>query len=115
MEDETIFDKILKKEIPCKIIYEDKEVLAFEDINPQAPTHVLVIPKTKMQSFDSLHEFESDIIGRYMQKVSFVAKKLKLDKDGYRIVFNHGKYGQQTVPYIHAHILGGKQLTWPPG
>lgn len=115
MEDETIFDKILKKEIPCKTIYEDNDVLAFEDINPQAPTHVLVIPKVKITSFGNLPDFTSDAVGKYMQKVSFVAKKLGLDKDGYRIVFNHGKHGQQTVNYIHAHILGGKQLTWPPG
>ncbi len=114
MEEETIFDKILKKEIPCKAVYEDEDVLAFEDINPQAPTHILVIPKEKIQSFDALGDLNEAAIGKYMKKVALVAKKANLDKNGYRVVFNHGKNGQQTVNYIHAHILGGKQLTWPP-
>ena len=115
MKEETIFDKILKKEIPCKAVYEDDDVLAFEDINPQAPTHILVIPKRKIPSFDALSQLEEAVVGSYIKKVALVAKKLNLDKDGYRIVFNHGKDGQQTVNYIHAHILGGKQLQWPPG
>ena len=114
MED-TIFDKILRQEIPCDTVYEDDHVLAFKDVNPQAPVHVLVIPKKKVMSFDNLYNMESQQIGEYMQKVSLVAHKLGLSKDGYRVVFNHGQYGQQTVNYIHAHILSGRQLNWPPG
>lgn len=112
---DTIFDKIIAKEIPADVVYEDDVVLAFNDINPQAPTHVLVIPKKKIVSFADLKEMDAQVIGEYMTRVSKVASELGLDGDGYRIVFNHGRDGQQTVDYIHAHILGGKSLTWPPG
>ena len=112
---DTIFDKILTGEIPADKVYEDEEVCAFRDIAPQAPVHVLVIPKTKCQSFAHLHELDSAAVGRYMQKVAEVAESLGLKESGYRIIFNHGKDGQQTVDYIHAHILGGRGLKWPPG
>ena len=115
MSHETIFDKILAKEIPCKKVYEDEDVLAFHDINPQAPVHVLVIPKKKIKSFSQLEKLEDQSIGHYMKKIAFVAKELGLHKNGYRIVFNNGCHGQQTVDYIHAHIIGGRSLTWPPG
>lgn len=112
---ETIFDKIIAKEIPAEVVYEDEFVLAFKDINPQAPTHVLVIPKKKIVSFADLKSEDVSYVGEYMTRVSLVANKLNLDEGGYRIVFNHGRDGQQTVDYIHAHILGGKALSWPPG
>ena len=115
MEEETIFEKILNKEIPCSVVYEDDDVLAFNDITPQAPTHVLVIPKQKIESFDAFHSAEEIFIGRFIKKISLVARKLGLSDKGYRIVFNHGKDGGQTVNYIHAHILGERQLEWPPG
>ena len=114
MDQETVFDKILKKEIPANVVYEDESVLAFHDIGPQAPVHVLVIPKKKVTGFDQLAAESPDFIGDYIKKVSMVAEKLELS-DGYRIVFNNGKNGQQTVEYIHAHILGGRQMEWPPG
>ena len=106
----TVFDKILNDEIPVKKVYEDDIVLAFEDINPQAPTHVLVIPKIKFKSFSDLKDKSATIVGDYFCKVSHVASVLGLDNDGYRIIFNCGKHGWQTVDYLHAHILGGKQL-----
>lgn len=115
LEEDTIFDKILRKEIPCSSIYEDDDVLAFSDINPQAPIHVLVIPKRKITSFDAFCEADAEFVGRYIKKVAHVAKHLGLAKEGYRIVFNHGENGAQTVNYIHAHILGERQLGWPPG
>ena len=115
MSEETIFDKILKREIPAQIIFEDDDVLAFNDINPQAPTHVLVIPKIKWKSFAELQEADDLAVGRFMKKVSHVASQLGLAESGYRIVFNHGRDGQQTVDYIHAHIIGGRSLVWPPG
>ena len=112
---ETIFDKILAKEIPADVVYEDEFVLAFKDINPQAPVHVLVIPKQRIKSFANLRNSDASYVGEYMTRVSLVADKLGLEQGGYRIVFNHGKDGQQTVDHIHAHILGGRGLNWPPG
>ncbi len=113
---DTIFDRILRKEIPAKIVFENDVALAFHDINPQAPVHVLVIPK---QRFSSLADFaesnDSAAIGAYMRAVAEVANHLGLKKNGYRVVFNTGRDGQQTVEYIHAHILGGRPMTWPPG
>lgn len=115
MADKTIFDKILAKEIPAKIVYEDDDVLAFNDVNPQAPIHVLVIPKIRIIGFPNFVEKSDEFVACFIKKVAKVAKLLKLEDDGYRIVFNSGKHGQQTVNYIHAHILGGRQLNWPPG
>ncbi|MFW7380360.1 MAG: histidine triad nucleotide-binding protein [Oligoflexus sp.] len=115
MSDETIFDKILAKEIPAQVVYEDDDVLAFHDINPQAPVHVLVIPKKKWKSFKDLQDADPVEVGRYMGKVSRVARELDLDDSGYRVVINHGRDGQQSVSYIHAHIIGGRALRWPPG
>ena len=111
---DSIFDKIVRKEAPAEIVHEDDDVLAFHDITAQAPVHVLVIPKAKRVSFADFSEGDPTAIGRYIQGVARVAQKLA-GEDGYRIVFNVGKHGQQSVDYIHAHILGGKQLSWPPG
>ncbi|KAA0209978.1 MAG: histidine triad nucleotide-binding protein [Ignavibacteriaceae bacterium] len=112
---ETIFDKILSGEIPSTKVYEDDDIYAFRDINPAAPVHVLVIPKLKITGFKDLKGLSESEIGKFIKGVSKVAGELGLDNDGYRIVFNQGKHGQQTVDYIHAHIIGGRQLTWPPG
>lgn len=111
---DTVFDKIIRKELPAEIVHEDNDILAFEDISAQAPVHVLVIPKEKRVSFADFQSGDTTAIGRYIQGVARVAQKLAGD-EGYRIVFNIGKHGQQSVDYIHAHILGGKQLRWPPG
>ncbi len=115
MAEDTLFDKILRKDISADIVHEDDDVLAFRDINPQAPTHVLVIPKQKLESFADLAEADPEAVGRYMGAVARVARQLGLEERGYRIVFNTGPEAQQSVQYIHAHILGGRQLTWPPG
>lgn len=115
MSEKTLFDKILAGEIPSDTVYQDNDIYAFRDINPQAPVHVLVIPKRKMESFADVKEGEKAEVGAFMQGVSRVAAELGLERDGYRVVFNTGAHGQQTVQYIHAHILGGRQLTWPPG
>lgn len=113
---DTIFDKILRKEIPCAVVFENDHVLAFKDINPQAPVHVLVIPKKKVMSFAAFHEEKDPLwIATYMQNISLVAKQLGLEENGYRVVFNTKDDGGQTVPYIHAHILGGRSMEWPPG
>ena len=111
----TIFDKILAGEAPADIVYEDKNVLAFRDINPQAPVHVIVIPRKKVQNFIELQNGDIQDAGVFFQSVSRVASSLDLDQNGYRIVLNCGKNGQQTVEYLHAHILGERQMSWPPG
>lgn len=115
MENDTIFDKILRKEIPSTAVYEDDDVYAFEDLNPQAPHHVLVIPKEKLESFADIRDTDAETVGVFMRGVSRVARHLGLEEDGYRVVFNTGPDAQQTVQYIHAHILGGRKMTWPPG
>ncbi len=113
--DDTIFDKIVRGEIPADVVFENDDVLAFRDINPQAPVHVLVIPKRKVGSFNQLKESTPEETGLFLNGVSKVADFLKLSEDGYRIVMNCGKHGQQTVEYLHAHILGERQMKWPPG
>ena len=114
MED-TIFDKILAGSIPADVVYENDKVLAFRDINPQAPVHVLVVPKTKVKDFVSLQECDPAETGAFFIEVSKVASLLNLDQNGYRIVLNCGENGQQTVEYLHAHILGERKMSWPPG
>ena len=111
---DTIFDRIIRKEIPADIVYEDEDILAFNDINAQAPVHVLVIPKRKFISFTELHDADPDAVSRYIQGIAKVARQVA-GEHGYRIVFNTGEYGQQTVDYIHAHILSGRRMSWPPG
>ncbi len=113
--EETIFDKIIKGDIPADVVYEDDNVLAFKDINPQAPVHVLVIPKKKVTSFNDLKNLSPEETGLFLNGVSTVAVSLGLAADGYRIVLNCGSNGQQTVEYLHAHILGERQMKWPPG
>lgn len=114
MED-TIFDKILRKEIPADVVHEDEHILAFRDINPQAPVHILVIPKTRMVSFADLKTQDPRVVADFITGVSSLAQNLGLENDGYRVVFNTGSNGGQEVPYLHAHILGGRRLQWPPG
>lgn len=114
-EEITVFDRIKNKEIPAKLAYEDEVVLAFHDINPQAPVHVLVIPQKKIVGFPDFVNLDQKELGAFMQGVARVAQKLGLEEKGYRIVFNYGSNGQQTVDYVHAHILGGRQMRWPPG
>ena len=111
----TIFDKILSGEIPSQKVYEDDYVLAFHDINPQAPVHVLVIPKIKVENFSDLKDRSFEETGVFFNRVAKVAYDLGLDDKGYRIVLNSGEFGQQTVEYLHAHILGERALNWPPG
>lgn len=115
MSEETIFDKILAKEISADVVYEDDDVLAFKDINPVAPLHVLVIPKRKVGSIEEATELDAEYAGRFLQAIPHVARLCGAEKDGYRVVINHGPHGQQTVKYLHAHIIAGKQLSWPPG
>ncbi|TVQ22469.1 MAG: histidine triad nucleotide-binding protein [Spirochaetaceae bacterium] len=115
MAHDTIFDRILAGDIPADTVYEDDDVLAFRDINPQAPIHVLVIPKHRVERFADLADRNDAWIGTFFSKVSRIAALLGLNENGYRVVINNGKDGQQSVEYLHAHILGGRGLSWPPG
>jgi histidine triad (HIT) family protein len=114
MPDKTIFQRIIDKEIPAKIVHEDDQCLAFHDIAGQAPTHVLVIPKRPIESVAALADGDADVIGHIWLVIRDLAKKLEL-KGGYRVVVNCGRDGGQSVDHLHFHLLGGRQLTWPPG
>jgi histidine triad (HIT) family protein len=115
MSSDTVFDRILRREAPADILYEDEHVLAFRDVNPQAPVHVLVIPKRKARSLAELAKRDAVEAGVFLRGVALVAEKLGLAEKGYRVVMNCGRHGQQSVDYLHAHVLGGRQLRWPPG
>ena len=115
MTEECIFCKIIKSEIPADIIDQTMHALAFRDINPQAPTHVLIIPLEHISSCKDLHEENI----QYLSEMALLAKKVaikeNITEDGYRWVINTGNFGGQTVDHIHLHLLGGRNLTWPPG
>ena len=110
----TIFTKIINREIPADIVYEDDLALAFRDINAQAPTHVLVIPKEEIASLDDISDDNAHVMGHLFSVVRKVAAQLELT-GGYRTVINCGADGGQTVDHIHIHLLGGRSLSWPPG
>ncbi|XP_071479706.1 uncharacterized protein [Diadema antillarum] len=111
---DTIFGKIIRKEIPADIIYEDDSTLAFRDINPVAPKHFLVIPKVPITGISAVEKEHVQILGEMMYTVKKVAEQEGLS-EGYRLVVNDGKHGCQSVYHIHIHVIGGKQLSWPPG
>ena len=113
----TFFDKIVSKEIPAKIIYEDERCLAFRDINPQGPVHFLVIPKDKagLNRLSNAQEHHKEILGHLMYTAQKVAKEEGLGADGFRVVVNDGANGAQSVYHLHIHVIGGRQMSWPPG
>ncbi|MEM9351787.1 MAG: histidine triad nucleotide-binding protein [Planctomycetota bacterium] len=111
---ETIFTKIINREIPADIVFEDDLCLVFRDVDPQAPTHVLVIPKKPIVSVAELGAEDEELLGHLWLVISRVAAELGLG-DGYRVVVNTGADGGQTVDHLHFHVLGGRKLTWPPG
>lgn len=112
---DTIFAKIIRKEIPARIEYEDDFCLAFHDNAPQAPVHVLVIPKKPIVSLGEISSEDRDVLGALMVGINAVAKKLDLNAHGFRVVFNSGAGAGQTVFHLHAHILSGREFRWPPG
>lgn len=111
---ETIFSKIIRKEVPADIVYEDDLTLAFRDIAPQAPVHILVIPKKPIPQLDDAESDDHALMGHLLLTAKRVAQQVGLD-NGYRIVINNGSDGGQTVHHLHLHILGGRQMRWPPG
>lgn len=111
---DTIFGKIIRREIPANIVYEDDLALAFKDVNPQAPTHILVIPKKPIPQLDAATDQDINLLGHLLLTAKKVAAQARLDK-GYRIVINNGHDGGQTVYHLHLHILGDRPMKWPPG
>lgn len=111
---ETIFTKIINREIPADIIYEDDMALAFNDINPQAPVHFLVIPKKVIPTINEIAEEDCAVVGHLYRVAAKLAKELGFADDGYRAVMNCNEHGGQTVYHIHLHVLGGKPMGWPP-
>lgn len=113
-DEKTIFKRIIEGEIPADIVYEDDECLAFKDVNPQAPVHVLVIPRKEIPSISHLDDEDGPLMGHLLLTVRNLARDLGLD-DGYRVVVNTGEQGGQTVDHLHIHLLGQRALSWPPG
>ncbi len=111
----TIFDKIINKEIPAQIVFEDEKCLAFRDINPQAPVHVLLIPKRPIPTMNDVQPSDAELMGYLMVKAPEIAKQLGVAEKGYRLVINTNAHAGQTVSHIHIHIIGGRALSWPPG
>jgi histidine triad (HIT) family protein len=114
MSDECLFCKIAAKKIPSKIVYEDEEVFAFEDISPQAPTHVLICPRKHLASLDDAAPTDQAIIGKLQLVAAQLARKRNL-LEGYRTVLNNGRGAGQSVFHLHLHLLGGRAFRWPPG
>ncbi len=113
---ETIFLKIIKKEIPADIVFENDNLLAFRDINPQAPTHILIIPKIEIPTVRELNGSEhSALLGEMIDIANNIAKDEGISEDGFRLIFNCGDKGGQEVYHLHLHLLGGRQMKWPPG
>ena len=111
----TIFSKIINRDIEAKIIYEDNDVLAFEDIQPHAPIHILIIPKIEIPTVNDLNKDNVDVIAKMFLIAKNIAKKMDISENGYRLVMNCNKDGGQSVYHIHLHLLGGRGLSWPPG
>ncbi len=112
---DCIFCKIIQKTIPTTVVFENDDVLAIHDQNPQAPVHILIVPKHHIATINDTHEADSPLLGKLILTAQHVAKMQGLQDDGYRLIFNVNQHGGQTVFHIHLHLLGGRQMTWPPG
>jgi histidine triad (HIT) family protein len=111
----TLFERIIAREIPADIVYEDDRVIAIRDIHPQAPVHVLLVPKRPIPRVGAAKPEDQEVLGHLLLKAGEVARRLGLDTSGFRLVMNHGADGGETVPHLHCHLLGGRPLGWPPG
>lgn len=112
---DTIFAKIIRREIPADIVYENENVLAFRDIKPQAPVHILIIPKKEIPKVTDIKKEDSVLLGEMFQAANELADKMNISKDGFRLVLNCGNDAGQEVYHLHMHLLGGRKLSWPPG
>lgn len=110
-----IFCKILHRELPARVIYEDDLSMAFEDINPQAPVHVLVVPREHIPTFNDVKEEHREMIGHLSMVINRIAEEKGIKEHGYRVVINCNPAGGQMVYHLHIHLMGGRQMTWPPG
>jgi histidine triad (HIT) family protein len=115
MPDKTLFEKICDKEIPADIVHEDDHCLAFRDISPQAPVHILVIPRKALPRIGRAEIEDQALLGHLLLTAATVARAEGIEETGYRVVINNGPHGGESVPHLHVHVLGGRQLVWPPG
>ena len=111
----TLFERIIAREIPADIVYETEDVLAFKDVNPQAPVHILVIPKKVIPKLSDANADDEQLLGKLLSALRQIAKDLGLNDDGYRVVINNGENAGQTVFHLHLHLLAGRGFSWPPG
>lgn len=111
----TLFEKLIARQIPSEVVYEDDQVFAFRDIHPQAPTHILVVPKRPIPRIGEAKPEDAPLLGHLLVKAAEVAKSVGLAESGFRLVINNGRDGGESVPHLHCHILGGRPLSWPPG
>jgi histidine triad (HIT) family protein len=111
----TIFEKIAAREIPAKILFEDDDVIAFHDVNPQAPVHVLIVPKRVIPRLSAAEESDQAILGKLLLTAAKLARDLGVNESGYRVVLNSGPDAGESVPHLHVHLLGKRALAWPPG
>lgn len=112
---DTIFGKIVRREIPADIVYENDDVLAFKDLNPQAPVHVLFVPKRALATLNEATSADAELLGKLMLAAADYAKAQGFDQEGYRVVVNCNEHGGQTVFHLHLHLLAGRRMHWPPG
>jgi histidine triad (HIT) family protein len=112
---DTIFGKIAAGEIPADIVYQDDDLVAFRDLGPQAPTHILIIPRKPIRTLNDLEEADAELVGRLFLAAAKVAKQVGIAEAGYRVVINCNAAGGQTVFHLHLHLLGGRPMQWPPG
>jgi histidine triad (HIT) family protein len=111
----TLFEKIIAREIPADIVFEDDQCLAFRDISPQAPIHILIIPKKTIARIGTAQADDQSLLGHLLLTAADIARRENIAATGYRLVINNGPHGGETVPHLHIHLLGGRHLTWPPG
>ncbi len=112
---DTVFGKIIRKEIPAEIVYETETVLAFKDITPRAPTHIIVIPKRYIPKLSDAVQSDRDVLGELMLSITSIVKQLNIPEDGFRVVINNGAKAGQTVFHLHLHLMAGRPFNWPPG
>ena len=111
----TLFEKIIAREIPADIVFEDDQCLAFRDISPQAPIHILIIPKNSIPRIGAAQADDQSLLGHLLLTAAYIARRENIAPTGYRLVINNGSHGGETVPHLHIHLLGGRHLNWPPG
>ena len=111
----TLFERIINREIPASIVHEDDALIAFRDVNPQTPVHVLIVPKRVIARIGEAEGKDAQLLGKLLLAAQQVAEKLQITDSGYRLVINHGPDAGESVPHLHVHLLGGRPLNWPPG